>query len=253
MTREYRELPLRLLMQRHENFKFHLGQNIREEDLEIDKEDIKRITELMSGIGVKVPDDFAWTVVCNNGENRGKLYRRLMYLSGKQVSMGNHYPVNYAVQQAVNAVKRYNRAIIDWTFTIDWRKGDFGDPRSCYFPPGGYVRSMRQNGGGAVRAYYHKNGKLSGCARAWISIDEPEPHKITIYNAYGTESVDSFAIYLSKVLCDLGYGNFEHNRVRVSRNGSAHLNGDASLVWNTDIYKSESTKRVTLMLKQESL
>jgi hypothetical protein len=76
--------------------------------------------------------------------------------------------------------------IFDFTRTITWDAGDFGDGRSCFFASRQDNLDLIGNRGFAVR-FYEKDvwGRPVGKARAWVAEDFPRAGEITVWNAYG--------------------------------------------------------------------
>lgn len=185
----------------------------------------------------KIPSNFDWSLVVNHGKDRGKLATRLARLAGHDSIEKLRPTTRNTIEKAIERANVGQYAYIDWTFDIDWRSGDFGDRGSCYFPTSGnYVQSMLANGVGAVRIYRGPRPSYKGCGRAWMAVDQPNEHIITVYNRYGVGDCITFTKYLAQALKDLGYGNFKIDSTRVTKNGSAHINGDAAVMWNTDLY-----------------
>lgn len=197
-------------------------------------------------LNVKMPDDFSWKIKDHYGT---PLYDRLVEYLEPKTSYERKTYIKYSLKKEIDTIVSMTRkdAIIDWTFSVDWKSGSFGDSGSCYWPTsGGYVQSMLRNGVGAVRRY---DSRKRGNARAWMAVDQPSYGYVTVYNRYG-QGADClyFAKLLSMILEELELGEFECNSLSaIHRNGSAHINGDAAVLYRKGCYPVSS---VTLQLER---
>ena len=113
---------------------------------------------------------------------------------------------------------------IDFTDTIDWRAGDFGDAGSCYWGTNAAARDMlMENGAYAVRFYVpHENG----IGRAWLA---PYGDAWILFNAYGPYDLMTIARVLSHVF------GVSYQRVRltnqVSETGMLYINGGKGIAF----------------------
>jgi len=176
-----------------------------------------------------LPEDFEYTWTTN----RGTLPKRVQsyYYKAHQRKLETT-----AISELGNIARRHvslaQEYIMDFTNTIDWQDGAFGDGGSCFWSERTGAKTMIEENGCAVRAYKPsrrinpENGqselvgmpdakleysKVRGYARAWVSpISE---NRLIVFNGYG-ESTLTFARLLA-----LKY-NCGYKRISLENGGS---------------------------------
>jgi len=242
----YTEKPIRPEMLKMEKRKFDLTEKLDNGNkfTGFCIDDINQY--LLDTFGIVAPDE-----LFEDNSTISILLKLQSYIKSK-VDNPDSYYLGYTLKRKLDNMASMMRqpAIFDWTFTVDWNSGNFGDSGSCYFPPGGYVECMHRNGVGAIRRYKDLFGR--GNARAWMAVDQPSNGYITIYNRYGGgASCLYFADMLSIILSDLKIGEFSFNKLNyITYEGSAHVNGDAAVLVRKGLPEISS---VVLSLTREDI
>jgi uncharacterized Zn finger protein (UPF0148 family) len=127
-----------------------------------------------------------------------------------------------------NIAKRHTATaqtyVFDFTKTIDWHAGDFGDDGSCFWGDKSGAKQMIEENGFAVRFYHKRNsgggeerGNLRGYARAWLApISE---NRLIVFNGYGETSLTIARVLSVRFAC--GY-----KRISLLNNGT-----DGGCLW----------------------
>jgi hypothetical protein len=168
-----------------------------------------------------LPDDFEpiWIT------RRGTLPKRIqshvfkvhsLKLTSEQVSqIGNIAKRNTSTAQAY---------YLDFTRSIDWHAGDFGDGGSCFWESKSGAKLMIEDNGCAVRLYHQRTsgggegrGNLRGYARAWIA--QIEDRKLIVFNGYGETSLAITRILAIKY-------SLQYRRITLVNNGT-----DGGTLW----------------------
>lgn len=156
-----------------------------------------------------LPDDFAWVwKVGGKGEYVGTFPKRVakwlyqkhgIKLSAQQLSIiGNKVSAH---------CERNIQYTFDFTSSLDWDAGDFGDDGSCFWSCRAGARDMlEENGGKAVR-FYTDDGR--GYARAWLA---PVDNGWIVFNGYGLESLQ-----IARILSH--YWGAYYKKARLVNNG----------------------------------
>lgn len=191
---------------------------------------IQQIHDLLLNYSFRqLPDDWAWTwLVTGKGEYVGTLPKRISkyyYQLGVRLSPET-------LSQIGNIASAHNlRGNVSYTFdvtdTIDWRKGDYGDTRSCYWRDHSAAKDIiMDNNAGAVR-FFDENG--NGIARAWIVPNTPREGTFIIFNGYGFKPNATLVIARTLAI----YFGVSYKKIALSNNGSdtntVYINGDKGL------------------------
>jgi hypothetical protein len=132
----------------------------------------------------------------------------------------------------------------DIDLKLDWRDGDFGDARSCYWGANrAAMPKLREAGIGALRVF---NSDGEGYGRAWLTAFDCDGDQTSlrrydrlnhhhnasqwvIWNAYGSATVT-----LARILCAALGSNYTYTRCSVENNGAQHglvyINGDGYVI-----------------------
>lgn len=169
--------------------------------------------------------DWEWTT------KQGKLPKRVArFYHG----MGIKFP-KQVIEQLGNLAKSHYQEPTPYVFEFvnkfNWRKGDFGDPHSCYWGSNKAARQvLTDNGAFAVRFY---NAEQKGIARAWFV--KLETFAI-VFNGYGFPGDATLTIV--KILA--GFFTLPYTRIHLENNGHAsglvYINGGVGYtIGHTDI------------------
>lgn len=167
-----------------------------------------------------LPSDWQWQWLVEAGEYRGTFPKRaqkywhqrgikspapfLSQLGNLARSHSEHQPVYH----------------FDFTDTIDWVAGDFGDGGSCYWGDhAGARQTLMDNGAMAMRFYYSRDSP-AGIARAWLA----EIHEtfFVVFNGYGLAGNTTLTV--ARVLA--AFLRVDYKVISLSNNGE-----NSGLVW----------------------
>lgn len=141
-----------------------------------------------------LPQDWDWRWMVQKGPIAGNLTKRI----GKYYFREHSLDVDKMVLEGLGNTARPHKArtggtyYLDFTDTIDWNAGKFGDDGSCFWGGRSIAKSILvENGALAVR-FYNKldNGNFSGWGRAWVIPCYPYPESMVIFNGYGMDGND---------------------------------------------------------------
>ena len=183
------------------------------------------------------PEDWNWNWIAYQGNYRGKLTTRINKLVREklkfQMSARRLESLGTLLSARMTAKKRFS---FDFDQTLNWKGGDFGDGKSCFFRGYDDTRAyMRANGFWAVR-FYTLSSNI-GKARAWL-YPIHEGKSLIIMNAYGlpsltiAEVLQSWLALANQRAIDLQ--NSEDTLWYLYRNGDARIitNGPDDSIWD---------------------
>jgi hypothetical protein len=192
----------------------------------------------------KIGDSLLLTKSNENGYC-GTLPKRLR----KYLASHGHYPTNDQFGQLGSIIGEHTHRsmMVDFTDSLDWLDGDFGDDGSCYFSENGcrnwLPEKLMEHGVYAIRSYDRNGG---GNGRALIVPWEND--SCVIINAYG-HPLASFARIVAQ-LCGLTY-----RKVRVRNHGDQcgdfYLNQGVGYVIASDVerYNDDGTSIIDFGLQ----
>lgn len=148
----------------------------------LSEEGEKLISSVLSDwYGIKVPADFNWS---KNMARGGRINRRLSKMAHDE--FGIKIPAA-VLEEMGNIYEKYyvpdSTFFFNFSGNFNWERGDFGDPRSCFFGGSRNRHILRFSGAYAAQFHRQKDVK-SGFARAWC-LDTPEG--TLVFNAYGMD------------------------------------------------------------------
>lgn len=177
-----------------------------------------------------LPDEWEWRWLVQSGTYRGNFPKRAAqyWYSQHQIKC----PPEFLSQLGNVARAHASQPIVyrfDFTRTVEWESGDFGDRGSCYWGSrSGALQMIRENGG-AVR-FFDLSG--DGIGRAWLA---PYKTNVIVFNGYGLPGDPTFRI--AQILA--AYWSADYLRVPLinqgSANGSLWINGGRGYLIGHDL------------------
>lgn len=176
-----------------------------------------------------LPDEWEWRWLIQNGEYRGTFPKRAAqyWFARHKIKCPPEFLSalgNVARANAIEALAYH----FDFTKSIDWEAGDFGDRGSCYWGSNENAREMVEENGAAIRFF---DANDDGIGRAWFA---PYRSSLIVFNGYGFAGDPTFRI--AQIVA--AYLNAGYSRVRLLNNGSAYrllyINGSRGYIVGTD-------------------
>lgn len=117
--------------------------------------------------------------------------------------------------------------IIDFTDSLDWQAGDYGDSGSCLWGSNEHGREIMQDNGVMAVRFYHSDG--SGYGRAWLYQYSETKQLWIVWNGYG---VNGSTIAIARVLGQLWGVSYKKITLRNNgvSSGAVWINGDSGYV-----------------------
>ena len=163
--------------------------------------------------------DYRW-VITGRGEYVGTFPKRVSkyYWQTYQLRCPNNFVAELGQIARRNSADKSSYTI-DFTDSLDWQAGDYGDSGSCLWGSNESGREiMQDNGVMAVRFYNHEG---DGYGRAWLYQYSEKRQLWLIWNGYG---VNGGAIAIARVLGQLW--GVSYKKISLNNNGNS-----SGLVW----------------------
>lgn len=97
-----------------------------------------------------------------------------------------------------NCLDNESKFVVDFTRSLDWEAGDFGDFGSCYWGCRTGARTMLSDHNAYAIRFYDRDNRARGKGRAWIITGEIDG--VIVYNAYGPYQLPTVTHVLAQLL-----------------------------------------------------
>ncbi|GAB4528032.1 MAG: hypothetical protein OHK0046_46480 [Anaerolineae bacterium] len=184
----------------------------------------------------QLPLDWDWVWLVERGEYRGTFPKRVRkFYHTRGIKTPDQFIAilgNLAREHAESGTS-YR---FDFTDTMDWNAGDFGDKGSCYWGGRRSALRMLENNDALAIRFYNEEGK--GFGRAWVARHEPDTDLAIVFNGYGLAG--NATLRISRILADwlgvsykkitLANRHTNGGTLYINASGTAYLIGESTRI-----------------------
>jgi hypothetical protein len=157
-----------------------------------------------------LPHDWQWSwLVAGKGEYVGTFPKRVskFYWQESKIKSPQRF-----LSELGNLARQHSSEQItfsfDFTDSIDWEDGDFGDENSCYWSDHAPARGMLEENNALAIRFYESNESDKGIGRAWIA--QLSNKRYIAFNGYGIQGDATLKIaQIMATWLGLGYKKIE--------------------------------------------